>query len=93
MVAFADWRTPDSFLDWGLHLTLGLFTGFGHYLLAWAYRAAPAPVISPFGYMQLVAATVLGYLLFSQLPDTWTVLGSAIIIVSGIAVGWRSSRT
>ncbi len=91
LVAFAEWRTPEGLLDWLLHLSLGLFTGFGHYLLARAYRAAPAPVISPFGYMQLVAATVLGYLLFSHLPDIWTVVGSAIIIASGIVIGLRST--
>lgn len=93
LVAFAEWRTPVGMVDWLLHLSLGLFTGFGHYLLGRAYRAAPAPVISPFGYMQLVAATILGFVLFAHLPDLWTVLGSAIIIVSGITIGWRGTAT
>jgi drug/metabolite transporter (DMT)-like permease len=63
---------------------LGLFGGFGHYFLVRAFELAPAPVVSPFNYVQLLGAAVLSYSVFGQVPDAWTWLGAAIIVASGI---------
>jgi drug/metabolite transporter (DMT)-like permease len=65
-------------------ISLGFWGGLGHYLLIIAHRWAPAPTIAPFTYVQLIAVTVIGYLVFGDLPDVWTAVGSAIIVASGI---------
>jgi drug/metabolite transporter (DMT)-like permease len=56
--------------------------GLGLLLLAPA--GAPAPVLSPFIYTQIVWMIGLGFLVFGDLPDLWTLVGSAIVIASGL---------
>ena len=53
---------------------------------------SPTGVVSPFHYWQLVGAVILGYLIFGDLPDFYTWLGAALIIGSGLFIGWRETR-
>jgi drug/metabolite transporter (DMT)-like permease len=78
------WKTPASLLDAVLFVSLGLFGGFGHYFLVRAFELAPAPFISPFNYSHLLGAALLSFLVFGQLPDTWTWVGSFVIVASGL---------
>ena len=80
------WQTPGSVLDWMLFASLGFFGGFGHYFLVRAFEVAPAPFVSPFNYLQLAGAVLLGWVVFGQLPDLFVWLGSAIIIGSGVYI-------
>ena len=80
------WQTPATLWDVAVFLSLGLFGGFGHYFMVRAFELAPAPVIAPFNYVQLVSATGLAYLFFGHLPDTWTWIGASIIVASGIVI-------
>jgi drug/metabolite transporter (DMT)-like permease len=80
------WKTPASMLDAALFVSLGLFGGFGHYFLVRAFELAPAPFISPFNYSHLLGAALLSFLVFGQLPDLWTWLGSLIIVASGLSM-------
>jgi len=80
------WQTPGSTLDWLLFASLGFFGGFGHYFLVRAFEVAPAPFVSPFNYLQLAGAVLLGWVVFGQLPDLFVWLGSAIIIGSGVYI-------
>lgn len=80
------WQTPGSVLDWVLFASLGFFGGFGHYFLVRAFEVAPAPFVSPFNYLQLAGAVLLGWVVFGQLPDMFVWLGSAIIIGSGVYI-------
>ena len=82
--AFAHWVWPTGALQWLLIVSLGAFGGLGHYLLIHAYRLAPASSVSPFLYFQLISMITLGYLVFGDVPDHWTLLGSAVVIASGI---------
>lgn len=82
--AVMDWVWPRDAFTWLLLMSLGFWGGLGHYLLIIAHRWAPASSIAPFIYMQLVAVTAIGYLVFGDLPDVWTITGSAIIVGSGI---------
>ncbi len=86
------WQTPGSTLDWLLFASLGFFGGFGHYFLVRAFEVAPAPFVSPFNYLQLAGAVLLGWVVFGQLPDLFVWLGSAIIIGSGVYILY-SERT
>lgn len=82
--AAVDWRWDISLPYIGLLLSLGVLGGAGHYLYILSYKMAPASVVTPFIYLQIVSMAALGYIVFGDLPDIWTVLGSAVIIGSGI---------
>ncbi len=83
-LALVDWVWPADGFTWALLVMLGAFGGAGHYLFILAYRSAPASSLAPFVYAQLVAATAIGYVVFSDLPDGWTIAGAVIIIASGL---------
>lgn len=82
--AFANWVWPADGLVWMLIAFMGLAGGFGHYLLIIAHRHAPAGILAPFSYLGLLSITGLGYAVFGQLPDVWTLAGGVIIIGSGL---------
>ena len=90
-MALLDWVWPANGFTWALLVILGTFGAAGHYLFILAYRNAPASSLAPFVYSQLVAATGIGYVVFGDLPDTWTIAGAAIIIASGIYLVHRES--
>jgi drug/metabolite transporter (DMT)-like permease len=66
------WRAPDGLLAWTLLLMTGVFGSLGHYLLIAAHRLASPSVLAPFIYVQLIWATMWGYLLFRDVPDRFT---------------------
>ena len=70
-------------------LVTGAMGGFGHWLLILAHRLAPATVLAPFIYSQIVWMVTLGYLVFGQFPDRWTFIGAAIVISSGLYLLYR----
>jgi drug/metabolite transporter (DMT)-like permease len=70
-------------------LILGFLGAAGHYCLVRALTLAPAVVVQPFTYTLLVWAIVIGYLVFGDLPDAWTVTGAALIVGAGIYAAWR----
>jgi drug/metabolite transporter (DMT)-like permease len=78
-----DFAIPTAF-QFALLLMLGIIASGGQYLTVLAYRHAPASVLAPFNYVQLVWATALGYLVFSSIPDVWTLAGAGIIVASGL---------
>ena len=80
----AVWTEPDSLLVGLLMLTTGGLASLGHYLLIVAHRLAPASVLSPFIYSQLAWTTALGYVVFGDVPNRWTVAGASIVIASGL---------
>ena len=69
----------------------GLAGGAGQLLMTSSLRA-PVAVVSPFDYLQIVAATAYGWLLFSDVPSTHTLVGAALIAGSGLYTGWREHR-
>lgn len=69
-----------------LFLLLGLLAGLGHFCLINALTRAPAAMLTPFSYLQMIWATAYGYVFFGQLPDTVSFVGMAIIVGSGIAL-------
>ena len=83
------WITPSAPESWLLMLATGAFGGFGHWLLILAHRLAPATVLAPFIYSQIVWMIALGFLVFGQLPDRWTFAGAAIVIASGLYLLYR----
>ena len=70
----------------------GLLGAGSHFLLIKALDLAPASILQPFTYAQLVAAVIIGYVVFDNVPDVWTWLGSAIVVGSGLYVLLRQRR-
>lgn len=77
--------------DWPWMAAMGVLGGTGHLLLIRALRLAPASLISPFTYTQLVWGLLLGYLVFADLPDLWTLVGCVVIVASGLYVFYREA--
>jgi drug/metabolite transporter (DMT)-like permease len=78
------WTTPSSPLVWFLLATTGFYGAFGHWLLVLAHARAPAAILAPFIYSQIVWMLALGYILFGDWPDSWTFVGAGIVIASGL---------
>jgi drug/metabolite transporter (DMT)-like permease len=76
---------------WAMMVGLGLLGGGGHFLIIHALRRAQASVLAPFGYIQIVWVTALGYLVFDDFPDGFTILGALIVISSGAYIVYRES--
>jgi drug/metabolite transporter (DMT)-like permease len=70
---------------------MGLLGGIGHLLLIRALTIAPASLLAPFVYTQLVWALVLGYLVFGDVPNVWMLVGGAVIVASGLFVFYREA--
>jgi drug/metabolite transporter (DMT)-like permease len=69
----------------------GLAGGLGQLLMTASLRA-PVSVVTPFDYLQIVAATAYGWMLFSDVPSTYTVLGASLIAGSGLYTALRERR-
>jgi drug/metabolite transporter (DMT)-like permease len=86
-----DWRPVDA-TGWALMALSGLCFGGTQYLLIQAFRLAPAAILTPFTYAQIIPAVAFGYLLFGTVPDAWAAFGTVIIIAAGLYVLRRHSR-
>jgi len=86
------WRFPESGFDAALFAVLGVLASVGHFVLIRAFEHAPPSVLAPFVYSQLVAVLVLGYLVFGDFPDGWSLLGMAIIVLAGAWIAARQAR-
>ena len=87
-----NWKTPDNWQDIAMMCSLGFFGGFGHYCVARAFSYAPANLIAPLNYTQMIGSVVVGYLMFAEIPDFYTWIGSAVIIAAGLLVGWQGRQ-
>jgi drug/metabolite transporter (DMT)-like permease len=85
------WTTP-SLPQAGLMIVMGSLAALGHYLLIRAHRLAPASILSPFMYTQLVWMIFYGYTIFNDLPSYWTLAGASVVIASGLYLLYRERR-
>jgi drug/metabolite transporter (DMT)-like permease len=84
----AHWKDPASALTWALIAWAGLCGGLGHYLVAQAHRYATAATLGPFLYQQILYMTLLGWLVFGQVPDALVIAGAAVVVASGLFLLW-----
>ena len=87
--AGGDVWTPANALRLGL---LGLLGGLGHGFVTVAYLRAPAAMLAPYTYVQVLWATGWGWIFFGQLPDAVSFAGMAVIVASGVALAWQERR-
>ncbi|MSP66867.1 MAG: DMT family transporter [Alphaproteobacteria bacterium] len=85
------WVPPTPFALF-LMVMIGCMATLAHTFTVFAFRFAEASLLSPIAFSVLLWGTGLGYLVFGELPDRWTVLGAAIVVGSGIYVSYRESR-
>ena len=88
-LAIAGWM-PLSGEAWLLSLALGATFGAGQYFMAKAFALAPANVLTPFTYFQILSAVIFGIVVFHDIPDTWTITGIILIIAAGAYVFSRN---
>jgi drug/metabolite transporter (DMT)-like permease len=77
------WQTPGGW-DWALLGLIGLFGALGHLCLIHAFNHGPASSLTPFSYTQILWTTLLGYIVFAEVPSPWTFAGAAVLIGSGL---------
>jgi len=82
--------TVPSPFEIGLFISLGVTAGLGHFCFTAANRYAEASLLAPMGYMHLLWAGLLGWLVFGQLPDGLGLVGMAVIALAGVAAALRS---
>lgn len=73
-------------------VVIALFGLIGSYFVIQAYRTGEAAVVAPMQYSQIIWATIYGYLLFDEGLDLWTIVGTLIIILSGVYIVIRESK-
>ena len=71
---------------WFLLILSGLLFGAGNLLLIRAFAAAPASILTPFTYTQMLAAVLFSMVVLGDLPDPWTLAGTALIVLAGLYV-------
>lgn len=76
-------------IDWFWLAVAGIGGTLAHVFIILALHMAPASTLQPFNYTMLVWATVLGFLVFGDLPDMWTVTGAGVIVASGLYAWYR----
>ena len=97
VAVFHSFLLPFGF-RWPTNLDLALFVASGitnvaaQYFWTLALRLGPAPAISPFYYLTLVWAVVIGYLAWGDIPTVPLLIGSAIVVVSGLFLLWHETR-
>lgn len=88
VLLYFGWTWP-SWQQWGLALILGSLASIGQYMVILAHRIAPASMLAPFSYSQLLWSTTWGFIVFKNLPTHSTWVGAAIIIASGLYTAHR----
>ncbi len=86
------WIMPQSPAEWIVMLVPGTFGALGHFLLVSAYSKAPAPVIAPFSYTQIAWSSLLGLIVFGDVPGFYTIIGAGIVILSGLYLIYLEAR-
>lgn len=80
---------------WFAMVATGVFGALGHLLQIQAYQRAPASLLAPFVYLQIISAAGLGWLVWGQFPDAISWVGIAIVAGSGVVIAcleWRQQQ-
>jgi drug/metabolite transporter (DMT)-like permease len=86
------WTTPKSWFIVMLMVVIGAFGALGHYLLIIAHRLAPPALLAPFIYTQLVWTSLLGFMVFADVPNEWTLAGAVVVTASGLYILYRERK-
>lgn len=84
--------TPMPLGDFGVMLLAGTFVGLAQIFVVFAFRHAPAPVVAPFQFTQIIWGVLFGMLFFGDYPDGYVIVGSLVVAASGIYIFLREGR-
>jgi len=85
-------RIDLTWVDVVLLAGIGVIGTIGHFLFILAFQRAPASALTPFTYIQVVFATLIGWLAYNDFPDALTLAGMALIAGSGLLLTWHERR-
>lgn len=88
---FGGWIVPDA-TTLAMLVATGLVGGVGQLFLTEALRSAPVAVVAPFDYTQLIWASIIGYLVWDELPRAATIAGALVVAASGVYILYRETR-
>lgn len=83
---FAEWG------PWGQLMVMGTLSAFTFFLFSEAFRRTPASTLAPFQYIEIIGATIVGYVFFGDFPDMWTWVGTGVILASGLYAFQRERK-
>lgn len=72
--------------EWTLLLTIGVLGTLAHLLMTWSLRYAPSATLAPMQYLEIPVATLLGWLIFLDLPNTLASVGICITVSAGLYI-------
>ena len=78
--------TPMSIKQFAILLLAGVCAAGGQFSITTAYTYAPAKKISIYDYSQIIFATVLGYVMFGEIPDRYSFAGYTLIIAASLTM-------
>jgi drug/metabolite transporter (DMT)-like permease len=84
--------TPPTGTQWIMLALVGIIATTGHVCITRSYEHAEASLLAPLAFTEIVMTTVLGWWVFGDLPDRWTVLGVTILIASAVYISLREQR-
>jgi len=77
---------PPTLTQWYMLATIGLVASVAHGFIIISFRMAEASKLAPLSYSEIITNIIIGYYVFSDIPDKWTFAGLSIIMLSGIYV-------
>ena len=86
------WWVDPTPTGWLVLILVGLIGGTAQLLMTTGYRLAPAGVAAPFDYVSMIWATLLGFLLWNDIPTVGVLVGAALVIGSGLFILYREHR-
>src|SRR5688572_21487539 len=89
--ALGGWVWPSDPATWFAFGLIGVAAFVGHQVITIAHRFAPASVLAPFSYVQIISMTASSWLVFNQPPEMWLFIGAPIVIASGLYI-WLRER-
>jgi drug/metabolite transporter (DMT)-like permease len=85
------WQTPDV-IELGVIAAMAVTLIIGQVFMIRAFRAAPVAVVAPFEYLELLWASLIGYVVWNEEPAAHVWVGAAIVVASGLYMTWREAR-
>lgn len=79
--------------DMWLLAAIGVIGTYAHLLMTWSLRFAPSATLAPMQYLEIPFATLIGWLIFRDLPNGLAAVGIAITVASGLYIVWRERAT
>jgi drug/metabolite transporter (DMT)-like permease len=73
-------------------LALGLLAALGHYLIIKSFEYTQASILAPYGYTEIITASLIGYFAYGDFPDSYTWIGISVIVASGLYISLREQH-